>query len=749
MTAILDGIRIIDLSTGHSGPVTTQLLAEAGADVVKVEAPDGDPTRSYAAFATWNRSKRGVVLDLQNADDRQQLDALLAGADVVVHGLPPSEAARQGLDDATLRGRYPQLVVCSILGYPINHADAERPGDELLVQARSGMMDEQLGWRDGPIALRFPLGSWAAAYLAAAGIVTRLIVRERTGAGGGVHTSLLQGMLNTVSLVWNRSDNPSPALLSSKYDIPQQIAMYQCSDEVWLQIMNPGERIDIGAIPLTQQVLTELGDPGHPVDADRLRRAFHFRTSDEWLDALREADVAVEPALPLGALLGMAELADNDYVVTVDDPTWGRVLQPAVPFQITPSAVVRSAAPRLGQHGDEVRAEVRTPTAQPTGTDLDAGLTHPLSGVKVLDVGAFLAGPMAPMLLGDLGADVIKVEPLVGDRMRFMSNYFEACSRGKRSIAVDLSQPAGQEVLDRLIRWADIVHHNQRRAASHKLGIDAAAIHERNENAVFGYVSAYGQNGDRADWPGFDSIFQALGGWEVENAGEGNSPLFSRFGSLDVQCALSSLVGTLLTYYRRQRTGIAGSVSGSLVATAAYSASETMLLADGSVAPYPRMNAAQTGYLPGQRLYATTTGWVAIVTRSEAELTDLLKVAEVSHERELEAALKLRSSEELVAALEAAGVPAEIVREGCASSFFDDADHRAAGLVADYEHAAYGRMQQPGAYLHFDDLPLRIERAAPVIGAHTREILDELGYSEPQIQALYDDRVVGSPGGAV
>src|SRR5277367_5041225 len=109
MTSILDGIRIIDLSTGHAGPVATALLAEAGADVVKVESPAGDPNREYAAFATWNRSKRSVVLDLQDDEQRGRFDALLESADVLMHGLRTSKATREGLDDATLRRRYPQL----------------------------------------------------------------------------------------------------------------------------------------------------------------------------------------------------------------------------------------------------------------------------------------------------------------------------------------------------------------------------------------------------------------------------------------------------------------------------------------------------------------------------------------------------------------------------------------------------------------------------------------------------------------
>ncbi|NQZ98987.1 MAG: CoA transferase, partial [Myxococcales bacterium] len=138
-TAILDGIRIVEMCTGIPGPVGALLLAEAGADVVKVEPPGGDAMRASPGFKTWNRSKRSVVLDLGNAGDRKSLDELLAGADVLMHGMRPGVASRHRLDDATLARQFPQLVVCSVLGYPVGHADADRPGHDILVQARMGL----------------------------------------------------------------------------------------------------------------------------------------------------------------------------------------------------------------------------------------------------------------------------------------------------------------------------------------------------------------------------------------------------------------------------------------------------------------------------------------------------------------------------------------------------------------------------------------------------------------------------------
>ncbi len=157
---LLDGIRVVDLSTGVAGPTVTMLMAEAGADVVLVEPPGGHPDRALPGFRTWARSKQSLVLDVESPEGRLRLDELLHGADVLVHSYGPTTAARLGLDDAAVGSRHPALVVSSVLAWPANHVDADRPVDDLLALARLGILDEQQGHRPGPVHVRFPLGSW-------------------------------------------------------------------------------------------------------------------------------------------------------------------------------------------------------------------------------------------------------------------------------------------------------------------------------------------------------------------------------------------------------------------------------------------------------------------------------------------------------------------------------------------------------------------------------------------------------------
>jgi crotonobetainyl-CoA:carnitine CoA-transferase CaiB-like acyl-CoA transferase len=166
-----------------------------------------------------------------------KLRMLLANADVLIHELSPAKARAASLDDDSLADLNPRLIVCSVLAWPANHPDADRPVDELLAMARLGICDEQMPMtREGPVYIRFPLGTWGAVYLAASGILARLLVRLRTGRGGPAHTSLVQGALVPMGMHWARAEKPSQALAAGmpKRSRGSQTTLFECSDGVWI-----------------------------------------------------------------------------------------------------------------------------------------------------------------------------------------------------------------------------------------------------------------------------------------------------------------------------------------------------------------------------------------------------------------------------------------------------------------------------------------------------------------------------------
>ena len=183
MPGALEGLRVVDLTTGLAGTIGTMMLSDHGADVVKVEPPSGDPQRGYVGSVVTNRGKRSVVLDLDDVGDREHLLALVDTADVLVESFAPGHLAARGLDyDSVAPGR-PSLVYCSLTGYPRTVDAADRPAIDLLVQARSGMQYEQPGFRDGPIFLPAPLPSIAASYLAVVALEPLITLALLLGIG--------------------------------------------------------------------------------------------------------------------------------------------------------------------------------------------------------------------------------------------------------------------------------------------------------------------------------------------------------------------------------------------------------------------------------------------------------------------------------------------------------------------------------------------------------------------------------------
>lgn len=715
------------------------MLGELGADILKIERPGGDPTRGAASFANWNRGKRSLVLDLDTDDGLAALRKHLAGADVLLHQFTPARAATLGLDDATLAGAFPHLVVCGITGSPRNHPDVERSDDELLVAARVGAMYENDGYRGGPIVYRYRQGSWSAAHLAAAGILARLVMRLQSGRGGGAHTSIFQGYLATLPLVWARnSKGPMPNPETYPPDKPRAMAqqLFQCKDGDWLQIMDPARQFDYATMPTMWDVLAECD-----IDLDTqegVEEAFRRRPLEAWLADLRAADIAAEPAYPMGEVLRHEDVIANGYVIEVDDPRFGRTRQPNTPFHSNAPLPQGRPAPRLGEGG----ATEWSPR-EVSATD-GAMPAEVLEGVRVLDLGMFLAGPMGPSMMGDMGANVIKVEALTGDRVRFMHRYYQAAARSKRSLALDLTRPEAQPVLERLIGWAEVVHHNMRFKGAAKLGLSEEGIRRYNPEVAFSYSSAYGQRGARGNWPGYDSIFNALAGWEFENAGEGNRPVFNRPGTMDVSTAQSCLVGSMASLYARRTSGKGYTTHTSLLGLAAFTQGERLIGPDDKLTDTWHLTQDQTGFSPWHRIYECREGkWIAVAAHKENQRAAMRAILGDDAEG-FAAAAATRDAGELLAALEGAGVPCDLVNfEDAMNRFFDDPLNRELNLVSVLPQPLYGMVEQPGAFWNFDDVPVTFKQCCPAVGEHSDEILREIGFSTAEITAFRESGVVG------
>jgi len=454
--------------------------------------------------------------------------------------------------------------------------------------------------------------------------------------------------------------------------------------------------------------------------------AFLSRPSAEWLADLWASDIPAQAVMPMGVLYEDEQTLQNGYVISVDDPELGKTLQPGPPLLITPPLQVKNASPRLNDGLDAIAGwSARTGVSK-----RDTG-EAPLQGLKVVDFGNYLAGPLTTMLLADLGADVIKVESLAGDPMRQSEAAFLGCQRGKRSLAVDLKNPASRLIVQRLAAWADVVHHNLRMNAAVRLSLGADDLLKINPRLIYAHVNAYGSVGPRKDWPGYDQLFQALSGWEIEGAGMGNPPTWHRFGMMDHQAALASLYGVVLALLHREETNKGGIVNASILGSAFFTTSEMVKRSDGSLTPVAHLNGDQTAVSPDRGIRQCTDGWIAIVAKDRVVESLNLDFAHMTVE---EATQRLRNVGGLTAP----------VRLDQGRAFFEDDRIRDLGLIAGFEHRVYGHLEQPGGFLRLNGLPGRYDLPPPVIGEHSREVLAALGFQDDQIAEWLANGVVAA-----
>ncbi len=806
MPAVLQGLRVADLSTGIAGPMVGMLLADHGADVIRIDQAD-DPFAASLGYRVWQRGKRRAALDL--VSDRAAILTLIANADILVENFSPKDADRLGFTDASLRATNPRLIHCSITGYGRGTADADRVAYDALVAARVGLQWEQRGWpegainhmvgrespfadidipydwvqgpaREGPMFSASTFPSLGAFFLALTGISAALYARENTGRGQRVETSLMQGAMAGASGVWQRMANPDAegfdtwilASISPK-------GHFECADGRWVHNWVPNPRFILQAtsgdtLNATPD-LTVQNDPDRfGVGPEELLVMAHYQPilaeavkkfpCDEWVNAAAIAEMTMQEARSVETALADPIMLADGCVVELADPDLGRIRQVGVTYTLSecPSPITRAAV-RAGADTAAVKAEAAEMAAhaKPVVASPMPAPGAPLAGIRVLDLGLAIAGPFGTQQLSDLGADVIKVNAL-WDMYWHRTHIAYMANRGKRSISLNLKDPRARDLLLELVKTADVVQHNMRYDAAERLGVDYESLKKIKPDLIYCHTRGH-EHGPREGLPGNDQTGACLAGVQYEDGAmaAGGKPMWSLTSFGDTGNGFLSAAGILQALYHRKRTGHGQYVDTAIVNACLLNTSFAVATPHGGSFARPRLDAQQLGLGAGNRLYQTSDGWICVVTPAATEWHALLNLAGGEHLRALFPApsaqyaadsdagvtlasfFKAATTQDALAKCAKAGVPAEMSDPAFSRKLFDNADLKARQWTAEFDHKFVGKLEQIGLLYSLSETPGVIQSAPLIVGDCTDQILADLGHSPASIETLLAERVIG------
>lgn len=383
MPGPLNGIRVIDLTSVAMGPYATALLGDMGADVIKVESPEGDlfryaaPSRNRgmgAPFLNLNRNKRSIVLDLRREADLRAMTELLAAADVFVASLRPLSLKRLGLDYETLSRRNPRLIYCGAYGFSETGPYAGRPAYDDIIQAMSGQVALEAHGGAEPTFVNTIMADKTSALTAVYAISAALYERERSGLGQAVEVPMFETMVafNMQEHLGGETFRPANGKIGyervlSEHRRPHKtrdgyVGLLPYTDLHWKRFFEIAGRPELAADPRF------IGPAARSENATELYRnlaeIIAERTTAEWVEKLSAADIPITPVMSLEDVLNDPHLRGAGFFQDDVHPTEGeiRTMKSPVNFSRTPSSI-RRLAPRLGEHREEILAELRHQSA--------------------------------------------------------------------------------------------------------------------------------------------------------------------------------------------------------------------------------------------------------------------------------------------------------------------------------------------------------------------------------------------------
>jgi crotonobetainyl-CoA:carnitine CoA-transferase CaiB-like acyl-CoA transferase len=809
----LAGLRVLDFSTTAAGAQASQTLADFGAEVVQVEPPGGSQLRTQPGYPFLARGKQSIVLDLRTEADRALARTMASGADVVIEAFRPGVMERLGLGYEDLRADNPGLVFGSVTGFGRTGPYAAAKGYEGLVMARIGALAASGGMvtRPGPAHVSMPYGSYGASQLLLTGILAALHERRSSGLGQRVDTSLVKGVaaLGTWNwyhhiLVTKFPEAFSQTAAVSDTGVPMSPIFFMLligltKDGRWLQFSQVQLHLYMAMLKIMgldwvladEDLKGAAFAMGHPRTAEfweRLLSAVRERTMAEWQQVFEEHhDVWAETMRHGSELLGHPQMRHLGEPVELPDAERGPVRQPGPIARLdkTP-AVLRGGAPRLDADGPGLRASPWPAAAADASVPPEGTPSGPALGdVVVLELGTFFAAPFGATVLRELGARVIKVEPIRGEPMRTLLPFPELGAakvmQGKESIAVDMSNDEGRAIVHELARRSHLALQSFRGAAAQRQGVDSATLRRVNPELVYLDAPGYGTDGPCGDRPAYAPTIGAGSGLVMRNIGASvpeNADLTmaqirenalrlagagtTEYAQADGISALTVASALVLGLAARDRTGISQGMRTTMLTSTAHALADDMVEHDGR----PQTLAPDTGlfgYSALYRLYQAADGWIYLAAPAMREWQALAAALAADVDlagdaRFADEASRRAHDTELAQVLAAvfATRPAQDWEDyllgldvGCVVAHAEPPEAvlqskefaGAADLLVQVEHPSFGEHVRLKPYIELSRSATLAEPGV-LAGQHTNDILAELVYDEQAIASLKERGVV-------
>ena len=737
----LDGVRVIDFGQYIAGPLGAMLLADQGADVIRVDPPGG-PRHDTPANATWNRGKRSIVLDLKSAEGRATAQKLIASADVVIENFRPGGMGRLGLGAEAMCAANPALIYCSLPGFGSDDPRAGVRAWEGVLGAATGAYRPAAASKSGrPVYTVIPFSSAYGAFLSAVSITMALNARQKTGVGQRIEIPLYDATFTAASNQGIKVHNapPEPKVFEWSRQLPTK-------DGRWLRYFAGNKKFehfirDIGMAKLRDEGASdeELGR--------RFDEIFRTRTAAEWELYCFGLGTEGQTCHSSAEWLKHSQSTGSGIIADFKDPVLGAFRGPGINVRLseTPGRV---RAPRSLPDADHAAIlkdlQHGRPMHAPAATGAD--LLAALQGVRVLDLCIILAGPTCGRTLAEFGADVIKID---SPHRNPLSSHNDI-NRGKRSVLLDLKTKEGLDIFMKLVDKADVILQNFRRGVAGQLGIGYEQIRKRRPDIVYCSLNTFGQLGPYADRPGHESIAQAISGMMVRYGDE--KPALAPFAANDYGTGLMGAYAIGLALLHRQRSAPAGNGGQHVDTALAYTATmlQSGLLQDHAGKQWDEPHGQSVlGRHPLYRMYKAADAWLFLAAdgaglKNCAALADLADLAESGGGAELEQALEARiagrNADDWVTVLTSAGIAAHRVITDM-PALFQSPLVKARGLTVTREHDEIGPVTTTAPGPRLSGTPLVVGRPAPKPGSDAASVLADIGM-EKELDRLVRERVI-------